>query len=62
MQLDRINKTNDIKKLSITEKNELAQEIRDYLLQVVSNNGGHLASNLGIVELTIALESVFFFF
>ena len=59
MQLDRINKTNDIKKLSITEKNELAQEIRDYLLQVVSNNGGHLASNLGIVELTIALESVF---
>ena len=41
------------------EKKELANEIRDYLLEVVSKNGGHLASNLGIVELTIALESVF---
>ena len=59
MQLEKINKTNDIKKLSIHEKKELAVEIRDYLLEVVSKNGGHLASNLGIVELTIALESVF---
>ena len=59
MQLDRINKTNDIKKLSIKEKKELATEIRDYLLEIVSKNGGHLASNLGIVELTIALESIF---
>ena len=59
MQLDRIKKTNDIKKLNISEKKELAQEIRDYLLEVVSNRGGHLASNLGVVELTIALESVF---
>ena len=59
MQLERINKTNDIKKLNIKEKNELATEIRDYLLEVVSKNGGHLASNLGIVELTIALESIF---
>jgi len=59
MQLDRINKTNDIKKLNIKEKKELATEIRDYLLEIVSKNGGHLASNLGVVELTIALESVF---
>ncbi len=59
MQLDRINKINDIKKLTITEKKELADEIRKYLLEVISNNGGHLASNLGVVELTIALESVF---
>ena len=59
MLLDKINKTNDIKKLSIKEKKILSNEIRDYILNVVSSNGGHLASNLGIVELTIALESVF---
>lgn len=59
MQLDKINKINDIKKLSISDKEELSGEIRDYLLDVVSKTGGHLASNLGIVELTIALESVF---
>ncbi len=59
MQLDKINKTNDIKKLTIPEKEQLATEIRDYLLEIVSKNGGHLASNLGVVELTIALESVF---
>ena len=59
MQLDKIRKTNDIKKLSLKEKQELSSEIRDYLLEIVSKNGGHLASNLGIVELTIALESVF---
>ncbi len=59
MQLDKINKTNDIKKLNLREKTELADEIRKYILEVVSKNGGHLASNLGVVELTIALESVF---
>ena len=59
MQLEKIKKINDIKKLSAEEKNELSCEIRDYLLKVVSKNGGHLASNLGIVELTIALESIF---
>ena len=57
MALELINKTNDIKKLNIKEKKELAQEIRDYLIEVTSKNGGHLASNLGVVELTIALES-----
>ena len=59
MVLDKINKTNDIKKLDIKEKKVLAQEIREYLIKVTSKNGGHLASNLGVVELTIALESVF---
>ncbi|MBR3210538.1 MAG: 1-deoxy-D-xylulose-5-phosphate synthase [Bacilli bacterium] len=59
MQLEKIKKINDIKKLSISEKKELSSEIREYLLEVVSKNGGHLASNLGVVELTIALESVF---
>lgn len=59
MQLDRIKKTNDIKKLNSSEKKELAGEIRKYILDIVSKQGGHLASNLGVVELTIALESVF---
>ena len=57
--LDRINNPNDLKKLNLIEKNELAKEIRKYILEVVSENGGHLASNLGVVELTIALHSVF---
>ena len=57
--LDKINKTNDIKKFTADEKKELASEIREYIIDVVSKNGGHLASNLGVVELTIALESVF---
>lgn len=57
--LEKINSPEDLKKLSIEEKNKLAQEIREYILKVVSENGGHLASNLGVVELTIALHSVF---
>ena len=57
--LEKINKINDIKKLNLKEKKILAREIREYLLDIVSKNGGHLASNLGVVELTIALESVF---
>lgn len=59
MLLEKINQVNDIKKFSLEEKILLSEEIRDYLLEVVSHNGGHLASNLGVVELTIALESVF---
>ena len=57
--LEKINSPEDLKKLNIEEKNQLAQEIREYILKVVSENGGHLASNLGVVELTIALHSVF---
>ena len=57
--LDRVNYPKDLKKLNILEKQELAKEIRDYLLEIVSKNGGHLASNLGVVELTIAIHSVF---
>ena len=57
--LERINNPNDLKKLSTEEKKQLAEEIRKYILEIVSQNGGHLASNLGIVELTIALHSVF---
>lgn len=57
--LEKINSSKDLKKLNIGEKNKLAKEIREYIIEVVSENGGHLASNLGVVELTIALHSVF---
>ena len=57
--LDIVNKPDDLKKLNLVEKEELAKEIREYILEIVSKNGGHLASNLGVVELTIALHSVF---
>lgn len=59
--LEKINKPEDLKKLNIKEKEELAEEIREYIIDVVSENGGHLASNLGVVELTIALNSIFDF-
>ena len=58
--LDRVNKPDELKKLNLVEKEELAKEIREYILEIVSKNGGHLASNLGVVELTIALHSVFY--
>jgi len=53
--LDKIDKPSDIKDLSIKELEELASELRIFLLENVSKTGGHLASNLGIVELTLAL-------
>lgn len=58
-QLNRINNIDDLKKLNIKEKEELAKEIRDFIINKVSKTGGHLASNLGTVELTIALHDVF---
>ena len=57
--LDRIDSPTDLKKLTYSELEELAAEIRDKLISTVSRNGGHLASNLGVVELTIALHRVF---
>ena len=57
--IEKINSAEDVKKLNIEEQNKLAEEIRKYILEVVSENGGHLASNLGVVELTIALHTVF---
>jgi len=57
--LEKVNDTKDLKKLTIKEKEELAEDIRKYIIEIVSKNGGHLASNLGVVELTLALESVF---
>ena len=49
----------DLKKLNYEQLDSLAKEIREEIITVVSRNGGHLASNLGIVELTIALHMVF---
>lgn len=57
--LEKVNCISDLKKLSIEELVVLASEIRDYLINSVTVTGGHLASNLGAVELTIALHYVF---
>ncbi len=58
MLLDNINKTGDIKNIQPSQYPELAQEIRDFLIEKISKTGGHLASNLGAVELTMALHAV----
>lgn len=58
MILDRIKKPNDVKSLTLLECDELAEEIRQFLIRSLSETGGHLASNLGVVELTIALHKV----
>jgi 1-deoxy-D-xylulose-5-phosphate synthase len=57
--LDSIDSPADVKKLTAPELKQLAAEIREELVAVVSTNGGHLASNLGVVELTLALHRVF---
>ena len=56
MYLEKIQKENDIKKLKKEQLPVLAQEIRDFLIEKISVTGGHLASNLGVVELTMALH------
>ena len=57
--LDRIDSPAKLKELSIDELKLLADEIRRYIIDVVSKNGGHLASSLGVVELTLALHYIF---
>ena len=59
MYLEKINAPGDLKKLSVKELEVLCDEIRRYLIDVVSETGGHLASNLGVVELSVALHYVF---
>ena len=59
MLLEKINKANDIKNIDKTQLDVLAQEIRDFLIEKISVTGGHLASNLGVVELTMALHLTF---
>lgn len=56
MLLDQIKKANDIKNIDKKDYDKLAQEIRDFLIQKISVTGGHLGSNLGAVELTMALH------
>lgn len=57
--LSKITSPDDIKKMNIGETTALCQEIRDCIIETVSKNGGHLASNLGAVELTVALHRTF---
>jgi 1-deoxy-D-xylulose-5-phosphate synthase len=57
--LSRIKGPGDIKPLTVPELSRLAVEIREFIITTVKKNGGHLASNLGVVELTIALHAVF---
>lgn len=59
MVLEKIEKPNDIKKLEKSEWPILAEEIRDFLIHRIAENGGHLASNLGVVELTMAMHLYF---
>ena len=59
MLIEKITKPEDIKTLTIDKLKELATEIREVIIETVATNGGHLASNLGTVDLTIALHYVF---
>ncbi len=56
MYIEKINKENDIKNIDPENYPELASEIREFLIEKISRNGGHLGSNLGVVELTMALH------
>ena len=60
MDLKEIENPDFLHTLSLNELNDLAQEIRTFLIENISHTGGHLASNLGVVELTIALHYVFY--
>ena len=57
--LDRIDSPDNVKQLSMAELEQLASEIREELIAVLSNNGGHLGPNLGVVELSLAMHYVF---
>ena len=59
MVIEKVNYPEDLKPLNTEDKKVLAKEIRELIIDTVSNTGGHLASNLGVVELTIALHSTF---
>ena len=59
MILENVRSPADLRCLSYSQLAELSEELRQFIIQVVSQNGGHLASNLGIVELTLALHRVF---
>ena len=56
--LDSINGHQDLIQLDNSQRQQLCQEIREFLVENISKTGGHLASNLGVVELTVAIETV----
>ena len=57
--LDKINSSDDVKKLNADELRPLCEELRSFIINNVSRTGGHLSSNLGTVELTVALHRVY---
>jgi 1-deoxy-D-xylulose-5-phosphate synthase len=57
--LDSVKSPDDLKKLTLPQMKELAQDIRDYLIETIASTGGHLGPNLGVVELTLAIHRVF---
>ena len=57
--LDKISSPKDLKKLNLNDLNNLADELRTYLISSVSKTGGHLGAGLGVIELTIALHYIF---
>ena len=57
--IDNIKAPEDVKKLTASQRKQLCSEIRERMVEVVSRNGGHLASNLGVVELTVAILCAF---
>ena len=57
--LQKINSPSDIKDFSIEELSQLSNELREYIIEVLSENPGHLASSLGTVELTVALHYIY---
>ena len=57
--LESVKSPDDLKSLSLPQMNELAQDIRDYLIETIASTGGHLGPNLGVVELTLAIHRVF---
>lgn len=59
--IERINNVNDVKKLTLTELKKLSSEMQEFIIDNVSNTGGHLSSNLGVIDLTIALVYTFDF-
>ena len=59
MYLEKIASPDDVKKLNVAELEKLSEEIRENLLKKLSEHGGHIGPNLGIVEVTVALHYVF---
>ena len=57
--LETIHSPADLKRMNLAQMAELAEEIREFLIQTLSKTGGHLGPNLGVVELTLALHTVF---